>query len=270
MRVQRVVKDLPKEDKPVRESGERFIPEIRVKALPSKFLPYPPNCSISYKPYVFGELIEFNESKLSEADIVKFVSRGITTSFPLMDLTYFDYLFISLLRKISSFGGNQFSFNYTCQKCGVVGTHKATIEEIDFNDLNVPNLPLVTTIGNTELHFMPLTLGKYISLLESNKVDKRVSLFAAEIINMKQEEAEEVIYNSIGEDQALLNYVDEILYFGVKPMTVTCKAEVKGNPDGKITCGFENKVEIDSPEVLTRPFRTDRESLRNRIRFGIS
>jgi cyclase len=32
----------------------------------------------------------------------------------------------------------------------------------------------------------------------------------------------------------------------------------------------KNKVEIDSPEVLTRPFRADRESLRSRIRFGVS
>lgn len=272
MRIQQVNKELQKD--PVREDKEKFIPEIRVTSLPSKFLPYPSSCSISYNPYVFGELIEFNESKLSESDVVKFVSKGITTSFPLMELAYFDYMFISLLRKISSFGGNQFSFNYTCQKCGADGKHTATIDEIDFTELNVPKLPLVITVGKTELHFMPLTLGDYLNLLESKKVDKRVSLFAAEVTNISQDEAEKVIYNAIGEDQSLLNYVDEVLYFGVKPMVVKCKAETKEKVDNDtvkvMICDFENKVEIGSPEVLSRPFRADRESLRNRIRFGIS
>ncbi len=269
MRVQQIKKELQKDS--VREDKEKFIPEIRVTSLPSKFLSYPLNCSISYKPYVFGELIEFNESKLSESDVVKFVSKGIITSFPLMELTYFDYMFISLLRKISSFGGNQFSFNYTCQKCGADGKHTATIDEIDFTELNVPKLPLIITVGKIELHFMPLTLRAYLNLLESKKVDKRVSLFASEVTNIIQSEAEKVIYNAIGEDQALLNYVDEMLYFGVKPMVVKCKNIINKSEDGEmLTCGFENKVEIDSPEVLSRPFRVDRESLRNRVRFGLS
>lgn len=272
MRVQQIKKDIQKEKEPVRES--RFIPEIQVKNLPSKFLPYPEGCLISYKPYVFGELIEFNESKLSEVDIIKFISRGITTSFPIMDLAYFDYLFISLLRKISSFGSNQFGFSYVCQKCGATNSHKATTEDIEFAELDVPKLPIVAKIGNSELHFVPLTVGKYLSLLESKKIDKKISLFASEVINMDQADAEKIIYNAIGEDQSLLNYIDELLYFGIKPMVVTCKAEVKegegGNVEKKVLCGFENKVEIDSPEVLTRPFRVDRESLRDRIRFGVS
>jgi len=274
MRVQQVKKDLPKDKEPVRGDREKFIPEIQVKILPSKFLSYPPNSSISYRPYIFGELIEFNESKLSEVDIIKFILKGITTSFPIMDLTYFDYMFISLLRKISSFGGNQFSFDFSCAKCGADGKHTATIDNIDFVELDVPKLPLVITIAKTELHFSPLTVGNYLKLLELKRVDKRISLYAAEVVNLEQDEAEKVIYGAIGEDQALLNYVDEMLYFGVKPMTVKCRAEKQELGDNNLMqtlrCDFENKVEIGSPEVLTRPFRTDRESLRNRVRFGVS
>jgi len=253
-----------------------FIPEVKVVDLPSRFLPYPKNCSISYKPYVYGELEEFNESKFSVPEEVNFQLRGITTSFPIMDLAYFDYLAILLLRKISTFGGNQFSFSYKCPGCEKSGKHYSTLMDVVFEDLNVPNLPLIVTIGGQEMHFSPLTIGRYIEFVE-RKSDKPqgIQLLASEVINLKYEEAEKIIYNASGQDKGVsdhdvLDYLDEILFFGVKPIKFLCKNVIGKDEKEKkdILCNYENSVRI-SPEVLTSPFCDDRESLRSRIRFGL-
>lgn len=288
-----------------------FIPEVKVVDLPSKFLPYPKGCSISYKPYIYGELEEFNDSKFSVLEEVNFHLRGITTSFPAMDLAYFDYLAILLLRKISTFGGNQFSFPYKCPGCEKGGKHYSTLMDVAFEDLNVPNLPLIVTIGRQEMHFSPLTIGRYVEFVErKSEKPQGIQLLASEVINLKYEEAEKIIYNASGEDRGVtdhdvLDYLDEILFFGVKPIKFKCGNIIKEiendnptkefmqkvlldhgiSPEGislysdadlkkvyeqkiSIKCGTENSVRI-SPEVLTSPFRDDRESLRSRIRFGL-
>lgn len=246
-----------------------FIPEIKVVNLPSKFLPYPKNCSISYKTYTYGELETYNESKFSVPEEVNYLIQNITASFPKMDLAYFDYLAILLLRKISSFGSNQFNFPYHCKGCDKDGIYTATLMNVEFEDLNVPSLPVKVTIGGKELHFMPLTVGKYIELItrESDK-PKGVQLLASQVVNVGYEEAEKVIYYASGQDKDLLDYLDELLYFGVKPIVFKCKNIVGKEREENKTCDFENSVKI-SPEVLTSPFRNDRESLRSRIRFGL-
>jgi hypothetical protein len=321
-RVQRIIKKDTVEDKvpaaflPVDKEEIKepvaFVPEARIKQLPSKFLPYPKDCSIFYKPYVFGELTEFNESKVNESDKIRFILQGIRTSFPVMNLTFHDYIVITLYRRISSLGNSNFSFSYVCQKCRNKNRHTATLDSFEFHDLDVPDLPVRAKIGGTELHFMPLTIGNYIDLLESGLVEsdeKRiVKMFSKQVVNIKFEEAEKIIFNAWNEEVDILNHIDESLYHGIEPMKVTCKKVIKSpdvvlngvialcqerakleNKEEKKTiwesaastletlnpptdgepCGHINTIAINRPEVLVRPFRLDRQSLRSRIQFGL-
>lgn len=323
VRVQRIKKDtieakipsafipIVEKETEIKESSA-FVPEARIKQLPSKFLPYPKDCSIFYKPYVFGELTEFNESKVNESDEIRFILQGIRTSFPVMNLTFHDYVVITLYRRISSLGNSDFSFSYVCQKCRNKNRHTATLDSFEFHDLDVPALPVCVKIGGIELHFMPLTIGNYIDLLESGVMEsekkRAVKMFAKQAVNMEFGEAEKIIYNAWNEETELLNHIDESLYHGIEPMKVTCKKILK-SPDvvlngvialcqerGKMEtkeekkaiwenaastlevlnpptdgepCGHINTVTINRPEVLVRPFRPDRQSLRSRIQFGL-
>jgi hypothetical protein len=240
-RVQRVREDKGKSIETVvpqpvmsKEEVSAFIPEARIKQIPSNFLPYPKDCSIFYRPYVFGELTEFNESKISEADEIRFILEGVRTSFPIMDLTYYDYIAITLLRRISSFGGSEFSFQYTCQKCQNKNRHTTTLDNLPFHAIDAPALPIGVKIGGVELKFMPLTVGIYIKLLESkvmeNPKKRTVKMFAQEVVNMKPEEAEKIIHAAWNEESELLNHIDETLYHGVEPVKAVCKNVIK-SPD---------------------------------------
>jgi len=239
VRVQRLEKEKVIEKSPHESSyggGEpsMFVPEVRVKQLPSKYLAYPQDSFIFYKPYVFGELTEFNESNISEADQIRFILQGIRASFPVMDLTYYDYSAITLIRRISSFGGTDFGFNYVCQKCQKKNRYNGTLDMLEFHSIDAPKLPIGFKVGGKDLQFMPITVGRYINLLESkvmeNPKKRTVIMFAQQVVNMTPEEAEKIIYSAWNEESDTLNYIDEILYHGVEPVKAVCNNIIK-SPD---------------------------------------
>lgn len=82
-------------------------PEIEVKELPSKFLPYPKGTKITYRPYLFGEVKKFNQGQQSTSQAWALIASGIKCSFDVNELTLSDLRYIGLLRKISTFGLRQ-------------------------------------------------------------------------------------------------------------------------------------------------------------------
>ena len=230
---------------------------IEVTEIPSKFLPYKDG-KIHYRPYTYGEVDSFSDSKISTSRAMDFVLEGIETKgFDKYDLTLGDFLFIALLRKISSFG--TIEFQVTSSYKGKVVSKVLSHEDIEFNDLNIDALPIVLTLSNTEMHFTPLTVRGYQNLIEKDIDNERATL-AMQCINMEFDAAYEIINNSVGKDITYLKEVDKLLHHSV--MTV----EIVFNIDDK---EVRKSIEVDDPNTLVLPFLGSEESAGSPIRFGL-
>jgi hypothetical protein len=199
--------------------------QINVIDLPSKFLSYPPNSYVKYRPYFFKEIKDHDFSKnLTYRDEVDFVLSGIYTNFDKYDLTLSDYLFLNLLRRISNTGDYDISVKYRCNTCGnmVMGVFKSNEIEIDY--LKVPKLPIrIKFSSGKEYEFKPLTIGKYIELVEEKFKDKTISIISKCCINTSYEEIFNFISNIVDPiDIALIEYLDKQIYHNVKPMVLKC------------------------------------------------
>lgn len=237
------------------------LPEIQVTSLPSQFKSYGKDAKISYVPYLYGELVRFNQSKMSDEEKCQQVLSGIRTSFDRMDLTFPDFLFLGLLRRMSTFGSNKFNISFVCQSCGNRSTIQIMDSEIEFDDLNIPALPVVVTLSNSkELHFGPLTVRDYFDLLRNEKTDDEEYVMAKQVKNFNDQEALEVINGITGKDISLLQHVDRYLYHGIKDIPTECRNE---------ECKARVLVEIGEDSTLIYPFRESKPASRDAIRFGV-
>jgi len=234
-----------------------YLPEIDVKldSLPSKGITYPANSQIKYKPYTFGEVKKISQSKLSTKDIFNFILEGIQCSFDKLDLTVGDFLYLGLLRKISSFGDAKFQITSPCI-CGNKNFIIVDISKLEFEDLNVPSLPVYVTFNDKEYAFTPLTLKDYYKAIDNGYETDSVALLSYSARNIEFNEMYNVFMNLTAKDFQLVSHLDKLLYHGVKPIVSHC------------SCGRDNEVELDGGQALLLPFRTDTESFAGRIRFG--
>lgn len=241
-------------------SAENSIADILVTVLPSKFKTYPEGATISYKPYTYGQILKSSQSHLSKKDKLQAVLDGITTSFPKEELTYFDVLYLATLRKLSTFNSAEFRIKYKCPntECGKANDYNFRIDTIEYDDLEVPDLPLVYDIQGVEIHSMPITIGAYMDLLRDKKDQDRLAAFAATVVNMKSDRAYRVLAKATGTELELLKEVDEMLYFGIKPYECTCSE-----------CGTVTDININNDNIFIEPFRGDQEPIRSKIRFGV-
>jgi hypothetical protein len=199
--------------------------QINVIDLPSRFLAYPPNSFVKYRPYFFKEVKDHDFSKnLTYREEVDFVLEGIYTNFNKYDLTLSDYLFLNLLRRISNTGDYDISVRYMCNTCGNKVTSIFKSNEIEIDYLKIPKLPIVVKFSSgKEYEFKPLTIGKYIEFIEGEPKDKTISILSRCCVNSSYEEIFEFISNlSDTVDFALIEYLDRQIYHSVKPMILKC------------------------------------------------
>lgn len=233
------------------------VPSISITDLPSKLLAYPKGCEIRYRPYVFGEIKKFNQSKLTVREEIDYVLAGITTSFDKMELTFSDVLYMGLLRKISTFGTTCSTVTYQCKHCNQVNNKVIQNDEFEFSDLTVSALPVILPLDEKDYNFMPCNVGQYFKLEEEGLFQDTVAVLAMMCCNHSYEDAYKVFYHVHQDDVDRLDEVDSYLYHGVKPLEGLCSK-----------CNKTTQVRLEGGRVLIRPFRRRNESIESRIRFG--
>lgn len=294
--------------------------QIPYSGLVSQGLPYPPKGKVSYDTYSFLDMTDLNASRLAEEDKYEIILAGIhvedfepdpdlnTYNFfygDSRDLTFFDFLQISMLRKMSNAKVNKFTVPYFCKKCKQELEHVFTLEDIGFNSLETPSLPICITLNNgTELEFYPLTIGRYLEIAKTdlfyrympdgtimldeygNPVRNTVAFLAAMVINMDFGNAYECIANLTDlEDIDLINLIDVELAHGVLPLEFKCPArlgeivedEEEKDKEIKLPLQFRDKrpvcnqviqIKLREVEDMIVPFREPRGSAKDRIHFG--
>lgn len=234
-----------------------------IKELPSRGLSYPPGTEISYRPYSFGEAKKLSQSKFSMKEHLDFVLNGVYVQGlkSKYDITYFDFLFISLLRRISTVQTKTVNITFKCRHCEANNTYQISVNDFEFEDSQIPKLPIRVNIRGKELKFSYLTLGKFLEAYKHNDVKNEMALLAYSVINMPFKEAYSIISdeNLPFDDGAVLDVVEDQLFHGLKPKEFLCQ---KGD------CGKVNLVNLEVLQMSITPFRGDEDTYRNRIHYG--
>jgi len=238
------------------------LPDIYLKldSLPSKSLSYPNTSTIKYRPYTFGELKRFSQSKgLTFRENLDICMSGIETSFDKNDLTLSDVLYIGVLRRLSTLGTSKVQCPYVCPLCHTPNTRILEMTDLEFEDLQVPELPLVAEFSFGELEFQPITVGNYQKLIQLGKDEDEVAGMAMQCIDLDFDKALELFGSAVHDDAELLNEVDKVLFHGLKSIPSTCKNS---------GCGFVAQIELDGGQALLMPFRERAVDVKSRIHFG--
>lgn len=233
---------------------------LKVADLPSRGLAYP-DARLTYSPYSYAEVADFNESVASEADKQKMISAGIEFSEGIEKMSYNDFMYVALLRRLSSFGTSTYKVQTRCPHCSTM--HTQTFTTVGFDDIQAEALPLILTLeSGKELHFNVLTVENFWALDKSGELDNSSAILARCVTNVEYEEAYDLISNSTGVDSGNLFLVDKYLYHGISKVPAECKAE---------GCGKKFDIDLNNTkESVIYPFRESSGSNPGRIRFGNS
>ena len=256
---------------------------FKISNLPSKGQSYPKNAEIYYTPFSFGEMKFLSGSSLSDVESINFFLNKIQCSFPKEDLTYYDFYFLTVMIKMSTFGEINYNMTFECNKCGHINTIPFSIEDLDFNEIRVPmpisidlKQPYKDTETDTELSkitFVPISIGRYKKMIEEDVVDDFDIYMANCIKDGKFKERLTLIKDYLnGSDISLLETIDVSLYHGVKDIPMACENKIlpEGKSDGdEEVCGREFDIPFhDLAEYISA---TDelKKSLGQRIHFGV-
>ena len=299
-----VIKDITKEHAEHIEEAKSRAVTIQVTNLPSDFKIYPKNTSISFKTYTYRDLSELSIESLPLLDRYKIVLKGIKTeginnlNITSNDISFQDFLYISVLRRLTSMKSNKFSMPYYCPKCSTSDSseyiHHFELSDLGFSSLDVPMLPInIDFYSIDKLSFKPLSIGSLIFLLETNKLyikdDKgnfrfdennikikdEVAIYASMVVDKDFEESYELISSISDErDIEILETIDEMLNHTLEPLEFTCKNNIQTNDSTEenpksTRCGQRLKINLLDPEVIIFPFRETRDDFKARISFGV-
>lgn len=254
-----------------------YLPVVTLDRLPSKGIPYPVGTTISYHPYTFGELKKFGQSKLTLKQRYEFILEGILVSgMPKEKITFNDFLFVSLLRKISSIGVHEVLVKFPCFDCGHENNHGIKLDELDFDELGVPELPATVTIKGQDMSFTPLTLEDLFALIRDGKDKDPTGVLAVQCRTHPFQVAYDLLYGANPEDSEVLEELNKVFYHGLAPMKLKCQntaKTVKDFEDGieiekVVHCDVTNHIDLGDPSLIVQPFRRDGQPAANRIRFG--
>lgn len=239
---------------------------ITVETLPSKSLSYPEHALIKYRVYTYGEIHKTTSSKIQTKDALELIVSGIEVNFKKYDLTLSDSLYLGLMRKISTLGTEKIKVPYRCARCNQLNELIFKNNELKFNDIEAPELPVRATFesNNKEYHFMPLTLGNYFKLVDEKLSQNEIALKAALCTNHPYEQ----VYKDFDtcsniNDMQLITEIDELLDHGLKPLEAICEKTFEDKP-----CKQKVKLRLEGRQSLLLPFRERDEPVRSRISFG--
>lgn len=239
--------------------------EISVKDLPSKGLFYPEHSRIKYRSYLFGEIKKLNTSKLKIDDVFKFILEGIETiGFEKMGLTVGDALFLGLHRKLSSLGNEQFKVPYQTPRNKEVRYHTFKSTDVEFNEIEAPELPITVEMQGMELDFYPITVKDYCELVTLKMHEDSVAILAKQVGNQDFMKVYEMFNNLKDiDDKAVLTDIERQLDHDVAPLKIKITEEV----DGK-QLSSNVLIDLQGAHTIIIPFRERSEPPRSRIRYG--
>lgn len=243
---------------------------IQCKQLPSGFGFYPRGTEVRFYPMTVKEIETLNESDLSslmlfENSLSNIKTKGIDPK----QLTFSDFIYVSLQRRLYSQTEIRCTLNTYCPICGT-----KLLEEFDFNEIEFDepkdNRLQQTTLGGFKVDIGPITIGDMLDMLKSEEGVTTVNTLAhqirkvynpeSDIIPIPDEEqrklAYEIVANTYGEEREIFNYIDGLQVHNMKHKKMRCKNKA---------CGSEWEVDLGNPETLIFPSSRPRQSIADKV-----
>jgi hypothetical protein len=283
-----------KNDLKVEKTNENYLSKHQVEVLPSRFLAYPQDATIYFEPSTLGDVIKASQSKVSLGMRYKEKLKKIHTNFPKEKLTYYDFLWISVLMDISTFGNNELNITFICEnkECGKSNKFKFKKNKIGFYDLGIDidnnpdlpdfKLPVKVPTSTREYQFTPYNMEDLFFLDLKKLMGDPIALYAVQVRNNTHTDAEiqaysdkhemdfaqaekelrfNQIYKELNEapfgEVDWLTELEQLFNHGVIPVKRKCSS-----------CKHENSVEIDGGAILVESFRGHNEFIRSKVIFG--
>ena len=247
------------------EISNRF-KKIKIEQLPSHFLSYPNNAEIYITPYSGDDVDELSNSNLSLKYILTKALEGIYTNFDKKQLTFYDLVYLSFYRRILSVNENKIRVMSQCPYCGKFSTHDIEVDkQLEFEDIKIPALPVNIDFSFGRLSFTFLTYENYMKLeteLRSEELAYQCTTDCevdTEGGQTREGELQKLFGNLVGEDQALITKLREILYHGVKPINTLCQ---------NTECGKTYETILDEMNAVLIPFFPSTKDYRAKVSFG--
>lgn len=240
-----------------------------VNELPSGGKPYNKTFEIGFAPLTFGDVKYLSGSELTEAQSIDFFLSKIHTNGDKGEITFYDFFFIVILIKLSTFGENNYNINFECNKCGHVIKRLISNEDMEFDALEI-ELPISIKLDGEEngpkIDLSPMTISNYRDLVEQGLKDDYDEFIARQITNVSYEEAIVIIKEQMNGVYAnLLDSVDVLFYHGTKNYEIVCD----GLTESEEVCGANYAIPFrDFPKIAST---TDelKEHLRHRINISL-
>lgn len=242
--------------------------KTKIEKTPSYFLSYPDNAEIYITPYSGDEIDELSNSNLTLKYVLTKCMEGVYTNFDKNQITFYDSLYLSYCRRVLSIDAkdNKIQILSQCPYCQKYSNHIINIkEQIEFEDIKIPTLPINIDFSFGRLQFSFLTYGDYMKL----QSDLRSEELAYQCITpcevdtkageTPQSELQKLFGSLVGEDQALLSKVRELTYHGIKPINTLCQ-----NKD----CGRTYETILDEMSSIILPFHSSDKDTKSKVSFG--
>ena len=216
------------------------------KDLPSQGIFYPDGFYVKVRPYTFGEIEYISQSSLPFHEILKFVLGGITTEkIDSEDLTLFDFMFLAIVRRLLSFGTEEYKLLAKCPQCGKEVSKIFNLQDIEFEDMKISLYkPLKIKYRDIELTLDVVRIRKLLELKLQNQDLSPKDLLALHINSLDFEQAKEFVSNLLaGEIEEFSAIVERYFYHGAKPLKIECQ------------CGYIIYKDLDREVDLIKPFR---------------
>lgn len=241
-----------------------------VEALPSKGLPYPPGAHIRYRTYSMGEVEQFEGSTLTNRERYLMILRGVTTNFPKLSLTLSDVMYLGLLRRISTMGTNKVIVNTACPRCSNTNSSMFETNDTEFDDLEVPSLPVNVPFSFGTHSFTPFTIGNYFTILDRGEELDTVKGLALQCTTMPYEEAELQFRTLLDpKDISLARRLDKLLYHGIREVHIKCRHEIEQEGGPQLCQQLYSVALENSAEAFIYPFRgVNGDVVEDEISFG--
>ena len=238
----------------------------KVEELPSGMISYPENAEIYITPYSGDDIDELSNSELPLKHLLARCMEGVYTNFDKNKLTFYDTLYLSYLRRILSINpeDNKISVMSQCPYCNKWTSSVIDIkEQIEFEDVKVPKLPINVEFSFGKLQFTFLTYGDFMQL-QTNLRSEELAYQCITPCEVQEGETPatelQTLFGSlVGEDQALLTKVKELTYHGIKPVNTLCQ---------NTACGKTYETIIDEVSSVILPFRKSQSDIRTKVSFG--
>lgn len=240
------VKPEPQENK--RDYHTETIPEgySVLDNLPSKTIPYDIN-ALFVRPLFMGEIEQLSD--MTQFSLPKFLSiiKDVVKGVDIKNLAVLDLKVALIYSLILSEDAQGWTLENTCEYCGTKFSHRLKVQELEFEDFPLDELPIKSTMKQIEDWDFDLLRMHHLlevnAFLDKKSQDEELNAKLLMLAFASNQKDKEEAYNFLYRLPASTEIRDEInrlyglILQSIKPIHVTCP-----NPELYVTLGNSKDV----------------------------